>query len=109
MTNEIKTDDEIDAEFRKLADAFIDLANRECDNNHPENVGLALLFAASRFNAFVVSLHAPDAGKFEEDKARARQYFVEEYGRMLDENLDDYQKVYDKDLKYAHLMQNRQA
>ena len=109
MTNEIKTDDEIDAEFRKLADAFIDLANRECDNNPPENVGLALLYAASRFNAFVVSLHAPDAGKFEEDKARARQYFVEEYGRMLDENLDDYEKVYDKDLKYAHLMQNRPA
>jgi len=96
MAEQPLSDDEVDVIYRQMIDSFIDRANELADQNSPENVGMALLFAASRFNAFVVSQHAENREDYEKDLEKARQFFLSQYQEMLGENLEDYKKVYDK-------------
>ena len=95
------SDDELDEHFRQLVDAFIDRANELVESSNPENVGLALLHAASRYNAFVVSTHAPTLADYNKDFFKAREYFLAQYESMLDENLNDYKKVYESGKKLS--------
>ena len=55
------SDEEVNLQFREIADAFIDLANDQSNAFNRENVSLTLLYAAARFNAFIVAGHADDA------------------------------------------------
>ena len=96
MAEESISDDEVDVIYRQMIDSFIDRANELAEKNSPENVGMALLFAASRFNAFVVSQHAETRQDYETDMEKARQFFLSQYQEMLGENLEDYKKVFDK-------------
>ena len=89
------TDEELDEHFRQLVDAFIDKANELLESSNPENIGLAMLHAASRYNAFVVSTHAPTLADYNKDFFKARDYFLSQYETMLDENMNDYRKVYE--------------
>jgi hypothetical protein len=89
------SDADTDLEFRRMADAFIDQANACIETSAKENVGMALLYAASRFNAFVVASHAPSIQKYDQDRDKAIQFFSAEYVRMLEENLDDYKRIYE--------------
>ncbi len=89
-------EDEVDVIYRQMIDSFIDRANELADKNSPENVGMALLFAASRFNAFVVSQHAENREDYERDMEKAQKFFESQYKQMLNENLEDYKKVYEK-------------
>ena len=104
MAEDAISDQELDEIFRHMADMFIDQANELTSGNSKENVGLALLFAASRFNAFVVSQHAATLEDFEKDIPGARAFFQAQYQQMLDENLEDYRQVY---TKYAHLLKKQ--
>jgi len=101
MTQDSISDDEIDTLYREMIDSFIDRANELADQNSPENVGLALLFAASRFNAFVVSQHAENIDDYEKDLVKAQDFFRTQYREMLDQNLEDYKKVYTKYHKFT--------
>ena len=67
-------------------------------------VGVLLLYAASRFNAHVVSQHAESVQNYERDLPKAKKYFVGQYKEMLDENLEDYKEVYSK---YANLVRKQ--
>lgn len=96
MGDKSLSDDEVDVIYRQMIDSFIDRANDLAEQNSPENVGMALLFAASRFNAFVVSQHAENREDYERDMEKARQFFLSQYQEMLSENLQEYKKVYDK-------------
>ena len=62
------SDEEVNLQFREIADAFIDLANDQSNRFNRENVSLALLYAAARFNAFIVAGHADD-GAYDRDRA----------------------------------------
>jgi hypothetical protein len=94
MAHQEMTDEELDEHFRALVDVFIDQANELVKSSSPENTGLALLHAASRYNAFVVSSHAPTLAEYNRDYFKARDFFVNQYQEMLDENMEDYKKVY---------------
>ena len=98
------SDKDVDKEFRRIVDSFIHLANEHSGNANRENVSMALLYAAARFNAFIVASQAPDLKKFESDREAAFEFFLGEYKKMLKENLDDYRKTYGEGLAYAHLM-----
>ena len=100
-------DDDINTQFRQLADAFIDLANQYSENINSENVGMAMLYATSRYNAFVVASHSESLETYDTDRDKAIEFFTEEYQRMLNENLDDYKKVFDPAMKYQHLVKNQ--
>lgn len=88
------SDDELDSHFRDLVDLFIDQGNELAKKSNSENIGLALLHAASRYNAFVVSSHAESLAQYEQDIVGAKAYFQAEYSEMLDENFEDYKQVY---------------
>jgi len=101
MAEKSLDDEEVDVIYRQMIDSFIDRANELADQNSQENVGMALLFAASRFNAFVVSQHAEKLEDYEKDMEKARQFFTSQYREMLAENLEDYKKTYQKYYKFT--------
>ena len=103
MAEKSLSDDEVDVIYRQMIDSFIDSANQLSEENSPENVGMALLFAASRFNAFVVSQHAENLEDYEKDMAKAGQFFASQYKEMLTENLEDYKNTYQKYYKFTKL------
>ena len=104
MTDKPLSDEELDEIFRRMVDLFIDRANEFAETNSQENVGLALLYAAARFNAHVVAQHANTLEDYERDLPKARDFFCGQYREMLDENLEDYKQVY---TKYAHLIKKQ--
>ena len=104
MADETISDEELDEAYRLMVDQFIDLANELAENNGPENVGMAMLYAASRFNAHVVSQHAESVQNYERDLPKAKKFFVSQYKEMLDENLEDYKEVYSK---YANFVRKQ--
>ena len=104
MADQPLSDEELDEIYRLMVDSFIDRANELAQTNSAENVGMALLYAASRFNAHVVSQHAETPQDFERDAPKAREFFCTQYQKMLDENLEDYKSVYSK---YANFMRRQ--
>jgi len=106
VSTEELSDEELDAQFREVADKFIDLANQQAQRFHKENVSQGMMYGTARFNAFVVASHADDVAAYDEDRDRAIEYFVGQYREMLISNLDDYRASFE-DLKYAHLMSRR--
>lgn len=104
MVDETISDDELDEIYRRMVDLFIDRANEMAETNSPENVGMALLYAASRYNAHVVSSHAETLEDYERDIPKAREFFHAQYEQMLDENLEDYKLNY---TKYANFIRKQ--
>jgi len=104
MADETLSDEDLDQIYRAMVDSFIDRANELADSNSMENVGMALLYAASRYNAHVVSQHAENAEAYDREVPRAREFFRDQYERMLDENLEDYKSIYSK---YANFMRRQ--
>ena len=100
------SDEEVNLQFREIADAFIDLANDQSNRFNKKNVSLALLYAAARFNAFIVAGHADDGAAYDRDRDSAFDYFTGEYQRILEENLDQYREAFGQQ-KYQHLMPDR--
>ena len=104
MADDTLSDEELDEIYRQMVDSFIDRANELAEKNSAENVGMALLYAASRYNAHVVSQHAETVEAYEQELPRARQFFHGQYQRMLDENLEDYKRIYSK---YGNFMRRQ--
>ena len=104
MSDDNLSDEELDAIYRQMVDSFIDRANELAERNSAENVGMALLYAASRYNAHVVSQHAETVEDYEKEMPRARDFFHGQYQRMLVENLEDYKRVYSK---YGNFMRRQ--
>ena len=71
-------------EFLTLVDEFVALANRLAENRDDGEVSAAILFAAGRYNAFnfVTRDGVP------ENRARAVDFYVSEYRKALEQNLD---------------------
>jgi len=82
-------------EFWKLADSFINLANDLYASEGDGKVGYALLYAAARFNAFIVASTAGDKQELSDEMAPATAYFSDQYRKMFTENLEDYQANFD--------------
>ena len=72
----------VDDGFWDRADAHINLANEQCDNIGAGKVSASLLFAASRFNAFIVASQAPDKASLSATKNEAVEYFTGEFRKM---------------------------
>ncbi len=103
--------EELNAEFRKIADSFIDVANKHCDQVENTKVASAQLFATARFSAFVVASRTKNLEDYESEIDNAVNFFSEEFKKMLAENLEEYKQVFAKRQqdapKYKHLMKGR--
>lgn len=79
-----------DKQFYDLADAYISLANAQLSETKPSRVSAAALFAASRFNAFVIAAAAGSKAQMVVEKEAAIAYFMDQYEKMLRENIDEH-------------------
>ena len=82
-------------QFWKIADSFINLANDLYEQESDGKVGYAMLYAAARFNAFIVASTAGDKAALAEEAPQAKEYFTEQYKKMFSENLEDYQSNFE--------------
>ena len=71
-------------EVLKLVDEFIHLANRLAEGGNDGEVSAAILFAAGRYNAFNFVSH----NGTEQDRHKAVEFYVSEYRKALESNLD---------------------
>ncbi len=94
-------------EFRQLADAFIEVANQQCDSVDNSRVGSAMLFASARFASFVVASHSRNREQFESEIDNALEFFSSEFKRMLGENLEEYKSVFSQQEQEAAGENNR--
>jgi uncharacterized RmlC-like cupin family protein len=85
-----------DKQFWDMADSFIQLANTHLDTEKPSRVSASALFAASRFNAFVIAAAAESKAQLIAEKEAAIAYFLGQYETMLRENLDEHMARYDQ-------------
>jgi hypothetical protein len=79
-----------DKQFYDMADAYIALANTQLNDAKPSRVSAAALFAASRFNAFVIAAAAGSKEQMIAEKEAAIAYFLDQYEKMLRENIDEH-------------------
>ena len=83
-------------EFWERADQAIALANEQCMHSPANEVATSLLYAAARFNAFLVASKTNDVSKMQQEKDDAVAFFTEQYKRMLTDNFNDDIANFDK-------------
>ena len=88
-----------DKEFFERADAYIDVANEQATQVNRGKVSASMMFATARFNAWVSASGTESGEDLASVKQEALEYFLEEYRKMLEENLDEYIEHFDKYMK----------
>jgi len=84
-----------DDEFFSMADAYIALANTQSKDAIQGKVSATFLYAAARFNAFLVATNAESKATFESGTEDSIEYFMSEYRKMLEEHFADYNVNYE--------------
>ena len=85
-----------DKGFYEMADAFIALANTQGKDVDPGKVSATFLYAAARFNIFIIASGSDSAHDFASSKEKTFEYFMAEYKKMLEEHFADYKDNFDK-------------
>ena len=81
----------VDDEFYDRADAHIHLANDQISEKIGRGkVSASFMYSVARFNAWVSACGWESREELAEAKKETIEYFVTEYRKMLEENLDDY-------------------
>ena len=91
----------VDPTFYKRADENIHLSNSQISEKISRGmVSASFLYSAARFNAYVSASSFNSSKELIEAKEATMKYFMEEYQRMLEENLDDYTLNFSKYLTH---------
>ncbi len=90
-----------DQQFWDLAEQFVEIANGALEDADAGKVGAAMLYAAARFNAFVVASASLDRAEFIEDMDESMEYLSKQFRHMLGDNLRDFRDNYKQYLKTA--------
>jgi hypothetical protein len=90
----------VDKDFYNRADAHINLSNKQIT---PEvergKVSASFMYSVARFNAWVSSCGFNNSDEMRQSKVKMMDYFVTEYRKMLEENLEDYIENFDSHLE----------
>ena len=82
-----------DDKFYERADAHIHLSNDQISEDVTKGkVSASMMYATARFNSWVSACGWNSAEEMAASKEETIEYFVTEYRKMLDENMDDYIK-----------------
>lgn len=87
---------DVDKAFFERADAYITVANEQAQSVNRGKVSASMMFATARFNAWVSASGTGSGDELAAVKQEALEYFVTEYRKMLEENLDEYIEHFDK-------------
>lgn len=95
--------------LRELADSFITLANEHAEIQDKNVVNTALLYAASRFSAYVAASSSRNLEDFVNRQPQGIEFFSHEFTRMLESNMKNYEKVFQptEQLRYAEFMKKQ--
>ena len=89
-----------DNEFYKRADEHIKLSNNQISKDVPlGEVSASMMYSTTRFNSWMSAYRFNNGDEMREQKKETIEYFVEEYRKMLTENLDDYIENFDSYMK----------
>ncbi len=106
MSNIHKTP--IDANFYKRADAHIQLANSHINNKTPPaDATNSLMFASSRFNAWITAVGFQNAQEMQAEKEEIVNFFVTQYKLMFEENFDNYVENFEQFITEASKSQEK--
>jgi hypothetical protein len=86
----------VDKDFFERAAAYIDVASQQATQANRGKVSASMMFATARFNAWVSASGTESGEDLAAVKQEALDYFLEEYRKMLEENLDEYIEHFDK-------------
>ena len=90
---------DIDEDFYKRADAHIHLSNDQCAKIARGRVSASMMYAAARFNAWVSACGFRSREEMVAARAETVAYFVDQYRKMLEDNLDDHIEHFDNYMK----------
>ncbi len=89
-------ENKVDEKFFERADAHIALANGHINAQlHPGLASNSLMYAASRFNAWVTAAGFKSGEDMKKERKEVIDFFTEQYKLMLEENFDNYAENYD--------------
>jgi hypothetical protein len=89
-----------DQAFWDLTEQFIELANQSLQQADAGKIGAAMLYAATRFNAFVVASSSVDKAEFIADADETMDYLSKQFRQMLGDNLRDFKDNYKVYIKH---------
>lgn len=85
-----------DEQFWQLVDSFISLANDKAQTMDRNIIGPAILFAATRFNAYMLASSTGTVEVFSQQKDEAIKYYKEQHEKMLNDNFGDFETNFEK-------------
>lgn len=88
-----------DQPFFDRADAHIQLSNEQTLQESAGKVSASMLFASARFAAFITARGHDSREIMKAKRDEDIAYFVDEYRKMLADNLDDYIENFDDYMK----------
>ena len=93
----------LDENFYKRADEFINLANAAVSKEEANagQIANSMMFAASRFNAWVTAAGYQKGSDLAKEKEAIIEFFTEQYKLMLSENIDSYVTNFSEYLGYS--------
>ena len=81
---------QVDDKFYDRADAHINLSNDQLKTFSKGKVSASMMYSVARFNAWLSACGFNTGEEMRSAKNETLNYFLEEYKKMLDENLEDY-------------------
>ena len=90
---------DVDDKFYDRADAHIHLSNDQLKNVSTGKASASMMYATARFNAWVSASGFSQSEEMKDARAETIEYFVSEFQKMLEENLDDYIGNFDRYMK----------
>ncbi|WP_438970286.1 DUF3144 domain-containing protein [Methylophaga sp.] len=85
-----------DETFFERADAHIYLSNEQIsDSISRGKVSASMMYSTARFNAWLSACGFDSAEEMSEHKQEVIDYFMAEYRKMLEENINDYIENYE--------------
>jgi vacuolar-type H+-ATPase subunit E/Vma4 len=88
--------EQADDDFYNRADTHIHIANEQSEKVSRGKVSASMMFATARFNSWISACNAESGKDLLEGKEEIVEYFVDEYRKMLEENIEDYAKNFGK-------------
>jgi len=90
------SDNIIGPAFWDRVDGIINTANSQCDAAQATEVGASTLFAAARFNTFLLAQGMGKGQDLADEKERALDYFTAQFRDMMNANIDDFIKNFEQ-------------
>ena len=92
----IMSDNHPDQAFWERVNAIINTANAQCDAADANHVTASTMYAAARFNAFIVANSSGSGENMKAEKERALDHFTAQFRAMMADNLDDFIANFDR-------------